>query len=108
MGIILYTLIYGEHPFDSKNGIDIDKYLKGEIDFKKKLTYSSSNNLLRFISSNCQDLITRMLCADPDNRYSINEVLNHSWLRDLHNIYKPRIPELSIIDQATYSIDDDI
>lgn len=34
-----------------------------------------------WLSPGCQDLLSRMMCADPSERISIEELLQHAWFR---------------------------
>ncbi|KAL2852363.1 hypothetical protein BJX68DRAFT_265875 [Aspergillus pseudodeflectus] len=66
LGILLYTIVYKENPF-----YNIDEIL----DHPLRVPF------LPF-SEECIDLIRRMLDRDVDNRLTIGEVLEHSWMVD--------------------------
>lgn len=69
LGIILYTLLVGYHPFKSKNP---QKYLE-DI---KNVNYE----LPDFLSEEAADLIKKLLVADSDNRPTCKEIMKHPWL----------------------------
>ncbi|XP_004511540.1 calcium-dependent protein kinase 1-like [Cicer arietinum] len=74
-GVILYILLSGVPPFWAENEKGIfEAILLGHIDFESDPWPS--------ISSSAKDLIKKMLRADPKERLSAVEVLNHPWMRD--------------------------
>ncbi|KAF9685879.1 hypothetical protein SADUNF_Sadunf03G0100400 [Salix dunnii] len=74
-GVILYVLLSGVPPFwgDTEQAI-FDSVLRGHIDF--------SSDPWPSISSSAKDLVKQMLRADPKERLSAVEVLNHPWMRE--------------------------
>ncbi|KAI5601357.1 hypothetical protein POPTR_001G097400v4 [Populus trichocarpa] len=74
-GVILYILLSGVPPFwgETEQAI-FDSILRGHIDF--------SSDPWPSISSSAKDLVKQMLRADPKERISAVEVLNHPWMRE--------------------------
>ncbi|XP_063820876.1 testis-specific serine/threonine-protein kinase 1-like [Pseudophryne corroboree] len=72
MGIILYIMVSGAMPYDDSN---IKKMLRTQKAHRIDFPYS------KHISSDCKDLIYRMLQPDVTRRLTICEILNHSWLQ---------------------------
>ncbi|CAL5187390.1 unnamed protein product [Lathyrus oleraceus] len=73
-GVILYILLSGVPPFWAENEQGIfDAILHGHIDFASEPWPK--------ISSNAKGLIKKMLRADPKERLSAVEALNHPWMR---------------------------
>ncbi|KAL9434524.1 hypothetical protein AB3S75_029211 [Citrus x aurantiifolia] len=73
-GVILYILLSGVPPFWGETEQSIfDAILRGHIDF--------SSDPWPNISSSAKDIVKKMMCADPKERLSAAEVLNHPWMR---------------------------
>jgi len=78
LGIVLYTLLFAEFPFVSKDRLTAIKHRMPQppIAFAEQ-------KMKRFkISSDAKDLITRMLRPDPALRPSIEEVQDHPFLHN--------------------------
>lgn len=74
LGIILFTMLYGEMPFDEDD------------DLKTKFKILNEEPRYRdIIPQDLQLLIKKMLSKDPNQRPSLNEILNSSFLIKLHN-----------------------
>ncbi|KAG2188128.1 hypothetical protein INT44_000879 [Umbelopsis vinacea] len=74
MGCVLYTLLCGFPPFyDESIKTLTEKVARGE--------YSFLSPWWDDISSSSKDLITHLLCIDPDERYTIDEFLQHPWIQ---------------------------
>jgi serine/threonine protein kinase len=66
LGVLLFTLLFGEIPFpDGKSAIE------GRI-MKPKIP----------VSNQCKHLISSLLEKNPDHRPTIHQVLTHPWLSD--------------------------
>jgi len=67
-GVILYTLLCGNLPFDDDNIPDLFRKIKnGDYSFPSHITDEP------------RDLISRMLEVDPLRRMTINEIRRHPW-----------------------------
>jgi len=67
-GVILYTLLCGNLPFDDDNIPDLFRKIKNA-------DYTFPSHL----SESTRDLISRMLEVDPLKRMTINEIRRHPW-----------------------------
>ncbi|KXS20160.1 kinase-like protein [Gonapodya prolifera JEL478] len=65
LGVLLFTIVFGENPFQNKAEI-----LKGEFRFPTK------------IDRQCADLISKMLTYDEHRRIKVEDILKHEWIRE--------------------------
>ncbi|XP_068152342.1 ribosomal protein S6 kinase 2 beta [Drosophila tropicalis] len=79
LGVLLYIMLSGRTPFASTPNDSPDVILKrigsGHIDF-------SSNSRWTLISAPVKDLLRQMLHIVPENRPTVAQILEHSWVRD--------------------------
>ena len=69
-GIILFALVWGFLPFEDQNtALLYKKILAGEFKIPK------------FLSSDLQDLISKILVTDPSKRINIHQILDHNWFK---------------------------
>ncbi|KAM7272777.1 hypothetical protein ACFE04_027440 [Oxalis oulophora] len=75
IGVMLYILLSGVPPFwaESENGI-FNAILKSHVDFASDPWPS--------ISPQAKDLVKKMLNADPKQRLTAFQVLNHPWIKE--------------------------
>ncbi len=70
-GVVLYFMLTGFVPFKGDNDNELhNNIIKG--------IYPYIDN----ISLECNDLIKNILEVNPDKRFNLNDILNHSWLKD--------------------------
>ncbi|XP_045438410.1 testis-specific serine/threonine-protein kinase 1 [Pipistrellus kuhlii] len=79
LGVILYIMVCGSMPYDDSN---VKKMLR--IQKEHRINFPRSKHL----TSECKDLIYRMLQPDVGRRLQIEEVLSHPWVQ-------PRAGDLS-------------
>jgi len=66
-------MVQGTVPFKASNIADLHKLiLKGEFVFP-----------VEDVSEEVKDLIRRMIVLTPEDRISVPQMLNHSWVRDV-------------------------
>ncbi|KAI8987926.1 kinase-like domain-containing protein [Mycotypha africana] len=75
LGILLFTLIFGEIPFP-----DTQSALRGCM-IQPRSASTASPPLVETISLECQHLIQLLLQRDPEKRPTIHQVLNHPWFK---------------------------
>jgi serine/threonine protein kinase/CRP-like cAMP-binding protein len=76
LGVVLYILLCGSHPFDPYNNLTDDeirqRIIKGKFS-KQTRTWQSMSPLAR-------DLIEKLLETDPEARLTSAEAMQHPWL----------------------------
>jgi len=70
IGVILYEMVTGHHPWNTNNTIQMIKQIQ-------KAQYLISND----VSSSCSDLIQRILRVKPEDRASLDDILSHPWMK---------------------------
>ncbi|CAX43681.1 serine/threonine-protein kinase, putative [Candida dubliniensis CD36] len=76
MGVILYTMLNGMLPFDD----DDEMKIQHKVINTDPMFYDH-------VPVDANQLISKMLSKDPNQRPSLNEILNSSFLIDLYNKY---------------------
>ena len=81
LGIVMYRLLFKEHPFNYEYKMDRDTYgtllKKSELNFKgKELTLD------------CMEFLKGLLSHNVKKRFNINEALNHAWIIKTQKIIK--------------------
>ncbi|KIW69833.1 hypothetical protein, variant 1 [Phialophora macrospora] len=75
LGCVLYTLLCGFPPFyDESIQVLTEKVARGQYTFLSPWWDD--------ISKSAQDLVSHLLTVNPDRRYTIEEFLNHPWIRN--------------------------
>lgn len=79
LGVLLYIMVHAKIPFENIEEICAAKlYLRGDL------------------SEGCRDLIIKCLSLEPDNRPSLQDLMNHSWFEQ-----KPKSNAIIKITRST-------
>eukprot|EP00126_Sphaerothecum_destruens_P001741 Sdes_comp15157_c0_seq2m3973 len=73
IGVVLYVSISGNFPFLEDE--DVFEQVRHANFFYPKSHWAA-------ISQPCKDLIRKLLCVNPENRYSLEMVFHHPWFQD--------------------------
>jgi CRP-like cAMP-binding protein len=76
IGVVLFVLLSGYHPFDPTGEADDDELIR-RIQHNKP---DFDDPVWEQISSSGRSLINSLLCADPKRRLTIEQLLQHPWL----------------------------
>jgi len=68
VGIILYAMVCGYLPFEDP----VTKKL-----YKKIMT--ADYNIPKYVSNSVRDLMMKILNTNPDDRYTISDIIDHPW-----------------------------
>lgn len=94
LGVILYIILVGFPPFSDEN---LEKQIKeGNYDFNDEAWYKVSND--------AKHVIRRLMCVEPANRASLEEILAHNWI-DGDVAMKATAHRLMNIEIETHSSD---
>lgn len=73
IGVILYECLFGQAPYSSRSMQEL-------LDKVKCLQKIEIPTNAKIISSECEDLLTRLLQHNPDNRITFDEFFNHDFV----------------------------
>eukprot|EP01084_Bolivina_argentea_P101898 182624_1 len=76
IGVIMFTLLSGKPPFETKN-------IKETYRRIKKIKYEFPINSDKYISLHAKDLISKIFTKDPTKRPNILQIRNHSFFTQL-------------------------
>mmetsp|Transcript_10857 Transcript_10857/g.32543 ORF Transcript_10857/g.32543 Transcript_10857/m.32543 type:complete len:344 (+) Transcript_10857:974-2005(+) len=70
-GVILYTMLYGCYPFSNTEPDYLVRISRADYEIPPEVP----------VSTECLDLLTRILVADPERRLSMTAIQTHPWFR---------------------------
>ncbi|OHT02763.1 CAMK family protein kinase [Tritrichomonas foetus] len=68
-GVILFAMLSGTLPWTKRNQKELFQQIK-----------NGEYKIPTFLSGEAQDLISKMMCTNPDDRIDDDGILNHPWL----------------------------
>jgi serine/threonine protein kinase len=90
IGVILYTMVYGELPYKGTTRPEImKKILREEPIYPGKML---------LYSSDLRDLIRTLLIKQPSKRPCVKDILKSDWVRDFQQVKLQRGPTLKFND----------
>ena len=81
LGIVMYRLLFKEHPFNYEYKMDRDTY--GTLLKNSKLNFKGKE-----LTTDCMEFLKGLLSHNLKKRFNINEALNHSWIIKTQKIIK--------------------
>lgn len=78
LGVFLFVIRIGMFPYSNYNMSDQNYYLLSKNKFDEYWEYFNKYNL----SEEFKDLISKLLCFDPNKRLSVDEILKHKWIEN--------------------------
>ncbi|KAF1318490.1 Camk protein kinase, partial [Globisporangium splendens] len=88
-GVVLFILLTSFPPFMNAKKGDCwyDCIVSGQMD----VFWSAQKECADLLSSDARDLISKVLCADPEARLTVDQVLQHPWLKDALLVDRTRV-----------------
>jgi serine/threonine protein kinase len=80
LGIILYIMLVGMHPFDP-NGKASDEEIEEYVKDAKRMPSIRDSRYTRLLSPSAVDLIEGLMNRDPKRRMTAEQMLEHPWVR---------------------------
>jgi serine/threonine protein kinase len=81
LGVILYSMVTGDNPWNSSNMAQMINEIM-----------LANYTIPDYVSEGCRDLIGKMMRATPEQRITVDEILAHPWLAGVPAA--PRLPML--------------
>lgn len=78
LGVIMYILLCGFPPFYSNHGAAISPGMRKRI---RQGQYDFPNPEWSRVSNQAKDLIRGLLRTDPQNRFTVEQVINNPWIK---------------------------
>lgn len=106
LGIVLFNLAFGNYPYELTYGdednydVILEKIEKNELKFP--------NNDILFYSKHFLDFLKKLLEKDIDKRMSLNEALNHYWIKGAKLLYDEKEKCYNLSSFFSYLITDNI
>ncbi len=81
LGVLLFELLHGHPPFQGQNESEKCRNIlkNGPIEYDEEIT------------DDAHHLISSILKADPNQRLSMSEIFQHSWMKKFENVYNIKI-----------------
>jgi serine/threonine-protein kinase ULK/ATG1 len=92
IGMILYEMIYGKHPYEDCKDIDDLKEFS-----KKSIMIPPAYNTNINVSNDCINLMKQMLEKEEKKRITLENLFKHPWVKDLVNKHN-KIANIPIIE----------
>ncbi|KAF1318650.1 Camk/camk1 protein kinase, partial [Globisporangium splendens] len=88
LGVIAYILLCGFPPFYDENNAALFASIKSGV-------FDYPSPYWDCVSSSAKDLISRLLVVDPKKRYTAQNVLDHPWISEIHNVSDEALPHFT-------------
>ena len=96
LGVIMYILLCGYPPFYSEQGKAISPGMKKRI---RCGAYEFPKEDWKDVSEDAKTLIQSMLKTNPEERLSIDEVIQHKWISDFTQVPKTPLRTSQILNE---------
>uniref|UniRef100_A0A7S3L0D0 cGMP-dependent protein kinase n=1 Tax=Amphora coffeiformis TaxID=265554 RepID=A0A7S3L0D0_9STRA len=80
LGVILYIMLNGVHPFEVKGGAATDEELEKRIRTNMYPPPIRNSPVTQHLSESAKELLARLMERDPTKRITAEEMLEHPWV----------------------------
>jgi len=100
-GVVTYALLTGRLPFT------VEPFKISSL--YKKMVNGEMNHIPSTLSKSCRDFIHRVLTANPDKRPTVDEIIQHRWLKEAID-YKALVlcNETALEDEESRTLNSDV
>ena len=98
LGVVLYNLAFGSYPYQLKRGEENNFKLIAKKLEEEKLTFKNDSEF----SPHFLDFLTKLLEKDIKKRISLNEALNHYWIKGAELLMTEKEKSYNISIFASY------
>ena len=95
LGVLLYKMLTGEFPYKGKNEKELFKHVKED-------SYTVPN----YITEQAKIVIQSLIIKKPEERVSMNDVLNFSWFHSLNHQLDDNLHIYNQVE-SNYSVNND-
>lgn len=78
LGVLMFILLSGYHPFDVYGDMPEPKLLKKIL----SCNYDFDDEVWDYVSTEAKELITKLLVLDADKRMTLDAYLQSSWIKE--------------------------
>ena len=71
----MYICLVGYPPFSDEGSVKLEDQIKTG-------SYEFLDEFWSDVSENAKDLIRKLLCVDPEKRISLDDALEHDWIKN--------------------------
>ena len=98
LGVVLYNLAFGSYPYQLKRGDENNFKLIAKKLEEEKLTFKNDSEF----SPHFLDFLTKLLEKDIKKRISLNDALNHYWIKGAELLMEEKEKTYNISIFASY------
>ena len=102
IGIIMYILICGQHPFADAYLLDpkrLKEYLLKKYKYRSGSLFNFTRREFTVLSEECIEFLKSLLEIFPKKRGLVKNLMNHPWLCGTYLFYKQEVMNIKAISE---------